>query len=405
MKKIINFIFSIYHWKMSLFGALIYGFPSRKIKVVGVTGTKGKSTTLALLSDILEKSGQKTALISSVTIKIGGKIEKNKTGNSMPGRLFLQRFLAQAVKARCDVALVEVTSQGIIQHRHKFIFWDRAVFLNIRPEHIEAHGSFENYLKTKLAFFKHVSCCHSLKKPEFFVQTGDEYARDFIKTAENFPVTKFLASDVDSLKIKLPQSLDADFLKINVAAAIVVADSLGVSKDNIKNAIEHFRGVEGRMDVIVQKPFTVVVDYAHTPDSLEEVYKYMIGKKGKNSKLICVLGSAGGGRDKWKRPVLGEIAARYCDKLILTDEDPYDEEPSLIVNEIENGYLENKGKASNLEKILDRSEAIKKSVSLAKAGDIIICTGKGSEESIHLAKGKKISWSEKEAVLQSISKL
>jgi UDP-N-acetylmuramyl-tripeptide synthetase len=405
MKRIINFLFSVYHWKMSLFGALIYGFPSRKIKVIGVTGTKGKSTTLALLSDILEKSGQKTALISSVTVKIADNIEKNRIGNSMPGRFFLQRFLAQAIKAGCDVALMEVTSQGIIQHRHKFIFWDKAVFLNIHPEHIEAHGSFENYLKAKLAFFKYVSCHHNFKESELFVQTEDEHARDFIKAAGNFPVVKFSGGDVNLLKIKLPQSLDADFMKINVAAAIAVADSLGVSKSDIKNAIENFPGVEGRMDTVVLTPFMVVVDYAHTPDSLEVVYKYMSSKKRKGGKMICVLGSAGGGRDRWKRPVLGKIAAQYCDKLVLTDEDPYDEEPALIIGGIEMGYLENKGKTSNLEKILDRSEAIERAIFLAKAGDIVICTGKGSEEAIHLAKGEKIPWSEKKKILQLMSKL
>jgi UDP-N-acetylmuramyl-tripeptide synthetase len=323
----------------------------------------------------------------------------------MPGRFFLQRFLAQAIKAGCDVALMEVTSQGIIQHRHKFIFWDRAVFLNIHPEHIEAHGSFKNYLKAKLAFFKYVSCHHNFKESELFVQTEDEHARDFIKAAGNFPVVKFSGDDVNLLKIKLPQSLDADFMKINVAAAIAVADSLGVSKNDIKNAIENFPGVEGRMDTVVLTPFMVIVDYAHTPDSLEAVYKYMSSKKRKGGKMICVLGSAGGGRDRWKRPVLGKIAAQYCDKLVLTDEDPYDEEPALIIGGIETGYLENKGKASNLEKILDRSEAIERAISLAKAGDVVICTGKGSEEVIHLAKGEKIPWSEKKTILQLMPKL
>jgi len=397
MKKIINFLFSRYHWKLNLLGALLYGFPSRKITVIGVTGTKGKSTVLALLSDILEKAGYKTALISSVTLKINGKIQKNRTSNSMPGRFFIQRFLSDAVNAGCDFTLIEVTSQGIIQHRHKFIFWDRAVFLNIHPEHIEGHGSFENYLKAKLSFFEYISWHPGSKNLQFFINVQDSYEKEFVQAAGNFPVVYFSSQLTDGFKLKIPQSLSADFLKINIAAAIAVAQSFNIPKEAIKKGIEGFRGVEGRMEIVIQKPFKAVVDYAHTPDSLEAVYKYL--KKGGQGKMICVLGSAGGGRDKWKRPALGKIAAQYCNRVILTDEDPYDENPMAIVDEIGKGYMENGGKTSNLEKILDRTQAIKKAISIARAGDTVICTGKGSEEYIHLAHGKKIPWSERQVIL------
>jgi len=401
MKKIINFLFSRYHWKLNLLGALLYGFPSRKITVIGVTGTKGKSTVLALLSDILEKAGHKTALISSVTLKIGEKIQKNRTSNSMPGRFFLQKFLSNAANAGCDFALIEVTSQGIIQHRHKFISWDRAVFLNIHPEHIEAHGSFENYLKAKLSFFEYISRHPGSKNPQFFVNAQDSHEKEFIQAAGNFPVVRFSPQLADSFKLKIPQSLSADFLKINIAAAVAIAQSFNIPKEAIKKGIEEFGGVEGRMEIVIQKPFKAVVDYAHTPDSLEAVYKYL--KKGGQSKMICVLGSAGGGRDKWKRPILGKVAAQYCNRVVLTDEDPYNEDSMAIIDEIAKGYLENGGKASNLEKILDRSRAIKKAIFLAKAGDTVICTGKGSEEYIHLAHGKKLPWSEKAAILTYLS--
>ena len=390
-----------YHYTLALLGAIIYLFPSRKLKVIGVTGTKGKTTTIELISSILETAGHKTAVLSSVRLKIGSDIKKNTFGNSLPGRFYTQYFLSEAVKAGCDYAIIEVTSQGTPLSRHRFIFWDRAVFLNIHPEHIEAHGSFENYLKAKLSFFGYISRHPGSKSPQFFVNVQDSHEKEFIKAAGNFPVVRFSSQLADGFKLKIPQSLSADFLKINIAAAIAVAQSFNIPKEAIKKGIEEFGGVEGRMEIVIQKPFKAVVDYAHTPDSLEAVYKYL--KKGNRGKIICVLGSAGGGRDKWKRPILGKVAAQYCNRVILTDEDPYNEDPMAIINEIEKGYLKNGGKASNLEKILDRTQAIKKAISLAKAGDTVICTGKGSEESIHLAHGKKLPWSEKAAMLTHLS--
>jgi UDP-N-acetylmuramyl tripeptide synthase len=155
------------------------------------------------------------------------------------------------------------------------------------------------------------------------------------------------------------------------------------------------------MEVFVSFPFTAVVDYAHTPDSLEAVYKHWKSKKGGSSKMICVLGSAGGGRDKWKRPKFGEIASRYCNYVILTNEDPYDEDALEILNQIEVGLLEDKHHPPVL-KILDRKEAIETAISLAKEGDIVICTGKGAEEFIHVAFGKKIPWSDKNVILEAV---
>ncbi len=399
IRKIKYSLFSVYHWLMSFFGALFYGFPSRKIKVIGITGTKGKSTTLAILSDIFEKAGIKTAFISSVDVKKGDDIEKNTTGNSMPGRFFIQKFLSDSALKKCQVALVEVTSQGVAQHRHRFIFWDGAVFLDIHPEHIEAHGSFENYLQAKLSFFDYASSRFDSKIPKFFVNTDDKYAEKFVKASKNFPVIRFSRDSLDIFKIKLPQALSADFMKTNVSAAAMVAENFGVSAEDIKSAIENFQGVKGRMEVVIKSRFTAIVDYAHTPDSLEAVYNHLKNKKHKENQLICVLGSAGGGRDKWKRSKMGEIAALYCDKIILTNEDPYDENPIDITNKIKSGVLSQKFSEKNIFEILDRKEAIKKAVSLADKNDIVICTGKGSEEFIHIKNGEKIKWSDREALL------
>lgn len=400
---------SWYHFFWSFSGALFFGFPSRRIFVLGVTGTKGKSTVLELINAILEAAGKKTALLSSVRIKVGKQSWKNYLGNTMPGRAFIQRFLRQAVNAECDYALIEATSQGILQHRHRFIDWDAALFTNLAPEHIEAHGGFENYRETKLGFFTYVKnlrisnfkfkILKQIPNKLFFINKDDANAEYFIKAAKGESSKIILYS-----KNQIHNSLfNSKFLFYeNIAAAVAFAESQGIDGEIIKKTVENFPGVPGRMEIVRIEPFAVIIDYAHTPDSLEKVYQaihsssFMIP----GSRMICVLGSAGGGRDKWKRPKMGEIAGKYCDEVILTNEDPYDENPEKIVEEIENGIRINQPNRhkSAVYKILDRKEAIKKAISLAKPGDVVIITGKGCELWLHLEKGKKIPWDERKII-------
>ncbi len=191
-----------------------------------------------------------------------------------------------------------------------------------------------------------------------------------------------------------------DFNRENAAAAVAVGRVLGIHEDIIRSAIADFPGVPGRMEYIQKEPFSVIVDYAHTPDSLEMVYRTL---KTDRSGLICVLGSAGGGRGKWKRPKFGEIASKYCKEIILTDEDPFDEDPTQILKEIKSGILNNKIQMSNVYEILDRKEAIRKAVSLASSGDTVIITGKGSEPYIRVRNGKRIPWLDRNAVLEILA--
>ncbi|MFA6136238.1 MAG: Mur ligase family protein [Candidatus Paceibacterota bacterium] len=388
-------LFFFYHYLWSFFGALIFRFPSRRIKVFGITGTKGKTTTVALLSYIFNKAKIKNSALSSVWRKVGDKQERNLTGNSMPGRFLMQGFLNEAAKNSCSYAFVEVTSQGIVQSRHRFIDWDGAVFLDIHPEHIESHGSFENYLKAKVSFFEHIAKKTS-KNPVFFINKKDLHWEEFADASKAFTTKLFSSDDVNDFGIS--QNLGGDFNKINIAAAVAIAREEKISEDIIRNAVKDFEGVIGRVEFVQKEPFSVVVDYAHTPDSLEEIYKFLSGYKKSDKKLICVLGSAGGGRDKWKRPKMGEMAAKYCDSIILTNEDPYDEQPENIINEIESGCSQIQNSKFEILKITNRKEAIKKAISLAKEGDVVVCTGKGSETSIHIDGGKIISWSERDVV-------
>ncbi|KKP31074.1 MAG: hypothetical protein A2561_04080 [Candidatus Staskawiczbacteria bacterium RIFOXYD1_FULL_32_13] len=406
-KLIPGFVLSIYHYKLALLGALIYGFPSRKLIIIGVTGTSGKSTTVDLITKILERSGEKVASISTIRFKIANKEWKNNLKMTMPGRFKIQKFLRQAVNAGCKYVVLEVASEGVKQSRHKFIKFDSAVFTNLSPEHIESHGGFEKYRKAKLKFFKAV-------KNKHFINIDDENAKYFIEIKAK-EIIKFSLGDVKNLKVdesgssfqlqdtKFQIQLMGQFNVYNALCAICVANSYGVSLDVCKDALEKAKGIEGRMEVVVKNPFTVIVDYAHTPEQLENVYKTLNPRPlTLDPKLICVLGSCGGGRDKWKRPVLGELASKYCNEIIVTNEDPYDENPEQIIDKVIMGITNHKSQITNYKKILDRKEAIKTALKLAKVNDTVIITGKGSEPLMCLANGKKIAWSDKEIVKQEM---
>lgn len=416
-----KFLLNFYYYAWAFLGALACGFPSRKLIVIGVTGTSGKSTTVDLISRILEEAGHKTASISTARFKMAGVEEKNNLKMTMPGRFVIQKFLKRAILENCKYVVLEVSSEGIRQFRHKFIKFNTVVFTNLSPEHIESHGGFENYRNEKLKLFKQQKNIH-------VINIDDENAKYFwnlpahqkigfgiksYKTARN-TIAENVQTKEDGSSFKISNlefkiSLLGEFNVYNATCAICVAQNFGVSLDVCKKALEKAKAIEGRMEVVAKNPFEVIVDYAHTPEQLENVYKTLSENsktQNPNPKLICVLGSCGGGRDKWKRPVLGELAEKYCQEIIVTNEDPYDENPLDIMKEIESGFSKNpnsKSQNPKYEMILDRKEAIKKALSLAKPNDIVIITGKGSEPLMCLENGKKISWSDKGIVLESLN--
>lgn len=415
-------ILKMYYAFWPFLGAVIYRFPSKKIKVIGVTGTNGKTSVVHLATHILENSGYKVASISSLRFKIGNKEWKNILKMTMPGRMKVQRFLKQAVNADCEFVVIEVTSEGIKQFRHKHIQFDTVVFTNLTKEHIESHGSFENYKKTKGKLF---ALPHRLS----IVNIDDENAEYFL----SFPAHKKIGYGlskfkVQSSKLKVDKEIIAENIKIdsggvsfqvndtwfhvnlmgefniyNSLAAILIAKEQGIDLKKIKQALSIFSGMSGRMEIVIKKPYKVIVDYAHTPDALEKVYKTIFASyklQVNASSLICVLGAAGGGRDKWKRPEFGRIAARYCSKIILTDEDPYDENPEAILEEIEKGF----SLSSKYQKILNRRQAIRKALQKAKEGDIVVITGKGAEP-LMMTKNGSMVWDDREVVREEYKKL
>ena len=382
IKKFIpEFLLRFYHYSLAGTGAFLYGFPSKRLIVIGVTGTSGKSTVVELCADIFQEAGFKTASMSSIKFKIGDKEWENKLKMTMPGRMKIQRFLRQAAKADCKYAVLEITSEGIKQFRHKFIDFDVAVLTNLSPEHIESHGSFEKYQAAKAKLFQQVKKIH-------IINVDDKNAEYFLK----FPAEKKIKYGINDAGI-LPKDLKllGRFNLYNAITATKIAMSQGVSLEICRRALGKIKGIPGRMEIIVREPFTVVVDYAHTPEALKEVYETF-----RNSKLICVLGACGGGRDKWKRPVLGKIADEYCEKVIVTNEDPYDEDPMEIINQVAGN--------TKAEKILDRKQAIKKAIELANPEDVVIITGKGSEPWMCVKGGKKIPWDDRQIVLDLLKK-
>lgn len=400
--------FSLYHYFWALGSALFYRLPSRNLIVIGVTGTTGKSTTVEMIGAVLEKAGYRVALSSSIRFKIADKIETNLMKQTMPGRGYLQGFLRQALDSGCRYAVIEVSSEGIKQYRQRFINFDVGVIINLAPEHIESHGGFENYKKAKLAFLKQIAS--SRKK----VIEEKEIGKFIIANSEISQIEEFAGDKVANLSFdskinpEVRLKLAGDFWHLNANAALAVAQSQGVARDAAAGALGGIEQMPGRMEEIKEgQNFKVFVDYAHTPGALESVYKFLSsevkGSKLKNfqtSKLVCVLGAAGGGRDKWKRAEFGKLAWQYCDEIILTDEDPYDEDPDSIIDQIAFGIPSSK----SYRRLLDRSGAIKSAVNLAGAGDVIVITGKGCEPWLMIEGGKKIPWDDREVVREALSR-
>ncbi len=439
--KIFGIIQPVYHFCLAYLGALIYGFPSKKMFIVGVTGTKGKSTTSYLIAQLLNFAGIKTGMATTVLFKIGEKEWINSSKQTMLGRFQLQRLLAKMVKEGCKYVVVETSSEGILQYRHTFIDYNAAVFTNLSPEHIEHHGSFENYRGAKVKLFEKIA-----KKAPTLVNRGSDrsvgknsvgiYNLDdanvgcflkpkvlnqyvftsnlklsgssignlyqIVKIKSNSNGTTFSLSVGAGRREEIKMPLIGKFNVYNAVAAICFALSQGIEMSEIKKIMTQIKPPPGRLELIKTGKFSIVVDYAHEPASLETVYKGIIESKIKSSKgeMICLFGSQGGGRDKWKRQAMGRVAAEYCDKIILTNEDSYDEPPIEIINQVNEGIISNEKKSKKLVvyKIIDREEAIKKAISLAGKGDTVVLTGKGGEVWMCIENGKKIPWDERKIV-------
>lgn len=404
-----RFVFDAYHLAWAHGSAWWYGHPSKKLIVIGVTGTKGKSTTAELIRRLLASTGHKVALASTIRFMIGETEGRNLYKMTMPGRGVLQKFLRDAVHAGCTHAIIEMTSEGTLEYRERGIELDALVFTNIAPEHIERHGSFEAYLDAKLSLAR--ALARSPKRPRIIVANADDaYGHEFLAVGADiqapFSLTDAEPYTADDKSVRFVwQSalftvpLPGLFNLKNCLAALTLCRTLGLSAEEMKRALERVEPVAGRAQRIEQgQPFAVVVDYAHTPDSLKALYETYAGA---NRRIIAVLGSTGGGRDAWKRPEMGKLADQFADIAILTDEDPYDEDPQKIINELRAGFTDRAPRVT-----LDRRQAIAEALKEAKnQNDAVLITGKGTDPYIMGPHGSKTPWSDAQVAGEELIKL
>ncbi|MBD3251370.1 UDP-N-acetylmuramyl-tripeptide synthetase [Candidatus Uhrbacteria bacterium] len=417
----------LYHRFLAWLAAILYRHPSRDLIVIGVTGTSGKSSTCYFLAKALEADGSKTGMTSTAFFKVADSEWTNDTKMTMLGRFKLQKMLRNMVDAGCRYAIVETTSQGIVQHRHQEIDYDICVFTNLYPEHLEAHGGFENYKQAKLELFRHTASLppKSIEKeaaPRIAVLNKDnEHAKDFaLKKFDRivwFGVesdaeyqAKNVASDLEQVAFYIGDThfeihTPGEVMVYNAIAAIATAEALGFPREELSARLRAIRGIPGRYEFIHEgQSFHVIVDYAFEPVALERLFDTVSAFK--NGRIIHVTGSAGGGRDLSRRPLMGSISAKRADITIVTNEDPYDDDPMKIIEDVAKGAAQSGRKDGvDLFKILDRSEAITKAIGLAESKDIVLITGKGNEPVMAVADGKKIPWDDREVTRSVLKEL
>jgi len=398
----------LYHYLLSLWAYLYYGRPSRQLIVVGVTGTKGKSTTCRFIASVLEAGGFKVGLLSTVEFQVAEKRWLNKRKMTMLGRGEIHKMLRDMVRAGCQYAVVETSSEGILQYRHKFLNYDIAVFTNLGTEHSERHGGFENLKQDKGKLFaalsKNRKNINGQEIKKVIVVNGDDINAQYYL---NFPATEkviFHQSDYDP-KFKI--NIVGDFNIPNVLAAIAVGRSQNISEEKIKQGIGDVKLIEGRMEFIDEgQLFKVVVDYAHEPMSLSALFDSLNNLKAPSSKLIAIIGSDGGGRDKGKRAKMGEIAGKLCDIVIITDVNCFDEDPKQIAEMLAVGARQaGKQEGKNLFIEVDRRQAIAMAIRLAESNDVVAITAKGTEPCMVVAGDKKLSWDDREVARAAIKTL
>jgi UDP-N-acetylmuramoyl-L-alanyl-D-glutamate--2,6-diaminopimelate ligase len=396
-KKLFKLGQPVYHYFLSKLSTLIYGYPSNKMIVVGVTGTTGKSSSGYFMAQILEKAGFKVGMSTTTLFKVGSKEWLNDKKMTMIGRFQLQGLLKQMVKEKCDVAIVETTSEGIKQFRHLGISYDILVFTNLYPEHIESHGSFEKYKEAKGKLFKYLSKTKKKKVEKTIIANlDDKHSEYFLNFKADKKITYGIDKDADIKLNDLKVNLLGEYNIYNVLSGVAVANVLKVEEDKIKSAVADLKPLPGRLEFIENdKGIKILIDYAFEPKAVQTLYKII--KNIEHNKVIHILGSAGGGRDKDRRPILGKLAGQNADIVIVTNEDPYDEDPMEIINQISYEVDDNK-----LHKILDRREAIHKALELAEKGDLILLTGKGAEQKMCVTNEKMIDWDDREVIKEGL---
>ena len=388
-----------------------YGHPAKSLRIIAVTGTNGKTTTVNYLNEILKEAGHKTAMFSTAQIEIAGKLQLNKLNATVASTAHMQRFFRAAKKAHVDFVVMEFPSHALHQHKLAGVPVKMAIMTNLTQDHLDYHHTMDEYAAVKARLFQ--------MYPEFIVLNRDDewfdYFNQFPAEAQkiNYGRHEDAEAHIDhvklyrkgseatitidhQVKLELATALPGEFNVYNLAAAASAAYLLGVEINSIVEGVANLEGIPGRFERVLDgKSYDVIVDYAHTPDGLDKLLT--AAKAITKNRVILVFGACGD-RDKSKRPQMGEIAARLADRIILTDEESYNEDPQAIRDMIMEGISTGHGEAKTSE-YADRRDAIEKALSIATKGDTVLITGMG-HESYRIVKGERIPWNDADAVRQ-----
>jgi UDP-N-acetylmuramoyl-L-alanyl-D-glutamate--2,6-diaminopimelate ligase len=399
MQKIKN----IYHLIQAMVANLIYGFPSRKLTIIGVTGTDGKTTTASFIYQILKASGRKAALISTVGVYIGDRVYDVGFHVTNPASFPLQKFIRKVVDEGNDFLVLEVTSHGLDQNRVFGIHFQIGVLTNITHEHLDYHRTYEEYAAAKKKLFLSSDCA---------VLNMDDKSYDLIKASLDWRKVvsySLIDKDADVTEKGLAMPFTEKFNRENLLAAVACCRKLNIPETKINNALRNLQLPVGRLEKVYEGDFTVIIDFAHTPNALEQVLPEV--RKATTGRLIHIFGAAAK-RDESKRPLMGQAAAKYDDIVILTAEDPRGESVGEISRQIASGMTKftrfdsRDAQDMKVSKCLtiveDRKEAIMLAISLANTGDTVLLTGKAHEKSMNYGHGEE-PWDEFEVVKKAIN--
>lgn len=388
---------SLYHFPIALFSNLIFGFPGKNLRVIGVTGTDGKTTTTTLIYHVLKTAGKKVAVISTVSIKIGQNEIDTDLHVTCPSPFILQRLLKKIKDKGIEFVVFEVTSHGLDQKRVFGVNFEIGIITNITHEHLDYHKTLKKYLEAKAKLLRNSKTS--------IINIEDNFFPILKKSVKGNLVTYGLEKgDFTPKKFSFKTSLPGKFNQLNCLAAISALKTLGIDDQIIKKAVGNFKGVQGRMQLIDEgQDFWVVVDFAHTPNALSNALA-TLEKTYKPKKLIAVFGCAGL-RDKLKRPKMGKIAKTFADMVVLTSEDPRTEKTEKIIDEIARGcFKAGAREGKNLFKIPDRTRALEFALKQAGKADLVGIFGKGHEKSMCFG-NTEYPWSDIETTKRLLKKL
>jgi UDP-N-acetylmuramoyl-L-alanyl-D-glutamate--2,6-diaminopimelate ligase len=402
---------NIYHLAQAVGACVYFGFPVRQLQVIGVTGTNGKTTTVQMIARILERANYKVAAASTINFQIGERKWVNASKFTTLSSWKSQKFLCQAVREGCEYAVIETSSHALDQNRVWGVPYAIAAITNVTREHLDYHKTMKEYRRSKRKLFlsaEQIVINLDMEEPEYFHTNSKQTALFYSvknQRADLFADKIELKSDGTDFMlngIRFHLNLPGIFNIENALAALGVARLLDIDFSVTREALASIDNVPGRMERVPnERGLNIIIDYAVTPDAFEKLYTLVLPLKISGAKIIHVFGACGE-RDRGKRPIMGEIASQYADIIILTNEDPYYENPEQIIKEVESGIMDYElGK--NYWKILDRREAIRKAIALAISGDIILITGKGAEVTMAVC-GERLSWSERKVIEEELKK-